>query len=81
MNTKQITRKYAARRLKRSLTVWFNAFVAVAATLLAVAETQFGLLKPYLGEKTWGLALFIVIMVNTALRMRTEIKHLREMLD
>lgn len=81
MNTKQLTRKYAARRLKRSMTVWFNAAVAVVASLLAVAETQFALLKPYLGEKTWGLALFIVVMVNAALRLRTEIKHLREMLD
>lgn len=51
----------------KSRTIWFNAFVA----MLAAAEASFGLLKPYLGESVYGVALFVVTIANVYLRFVT----------
>lgn len=50
-----------------SKTIRFNAFMAALAT----AEASFGLLKPYLGDKWYGVALFVVIIGNVYLRSIT----------
>lgn len=51
----------------KSKTIWLNASVAA----LAAAEASFGLLKPYLGESVYGVALFIVTIANVYLRFVT----------
>lgn len=42
-----------------------------AVGALALAEANFGLLKPYLGESTYGVLLFVLIMSGFALRFAT----------
>lgn len=58
-------------KLKKSWTLYFNLLSA----LLAGAEMQFQLLKDVIGEETYPVAYFALIMVNIALRFRTELKH------
>lgn len=63
--------KNSLAKLKKSWTVWLN----LGSALLAGAELQFHLLQPYLGDKWYGLAYFSLIMLNLALRFKTEMKH------
>lgn len=51
----------------KSKTLWLNLVVA----LLAVAEVQFHVLKPQLGDALWGVAFFAVTVLNVALRFIT----------
>jgi hypothetical protein len=51
----------------QSKTIWFNAVIAC----LAAAEASFSMLKPYLGESTYGVALFAVTIINVYLRCIT----------
>lgn len=52
---------------RRSWTMISIAFFAV----LGVAEAQFMLLKPYLGEKAYGVAYFVVLAIIAIARART----------
>lgn len=61
-------------RMKRSWTVYVNLLSA----LLAGAEMQFHLLETTLGDKIYPIAYFALIMVNIALRFKTELKHYTE---
>lgn len=61
--------------LKKSWTIYFNGISA----LLATAEMQFHLLKDVLPADKYGVALFALTMVNVALRVKTEIKHKKEL--
>lgn len=61
-------------RLKRSWTLYFN----VLSAMLIGAETQFHLLKGQLGDDYYSVAYFTLILVNIALRFRTESKHIKQ---
>lgn len=58
-------------RLRKSWTLYLNLISA----LLAGAEMQFHLLKDVIGEESYPVAYFGLIMLNIALRFRTEMKH------
>lgn len=62
------------QRLKTSWTLYFN----VLSALLIGAETQFHLLKGQIGDEYYNVAYFTLILVNIALRFRTEIKHVKQ---
>ncbi len=51
----------------KSKTYWFNAIIGAAA----LAEQHINLLKPMLGDKVYGLALFVLIIGNFILREMT----------
>lgn len=65
------------KNLFKSWTLWFNAF----SGLVAIAELNFQLLKPYVGDKWYGAAYFTLILVNAALRLRTEVKHQKSLIN
>ena len=69
--------RHALAKLKRSWTLYFN----LVSALLAGAEMQFHLLKDVIGEEAYPIAYFSLIMINIALRFKTELNHLKEKTD
>ena len=65
------------KKLVKSWTLWVN----IASALLAGAEIQFELMKPYIGDKWYSAAYFTLVMINIALRFRTEVKHQKSLIN
>ena len=56
-----------AKSIGESKTIWFNAIMAV----LSIAELNFHLLTPILGNSTYGVLLFGLTIGNAFLRVVT----------
>lgn len=56
-----------SKPVAKSKTIWFNAIMAA----LSVAELNFNLLAPVLGESTYGVLLFGITAGNAFLRVIT----------
>ena len=65
MDTKEFWARLRAGVI-RSWTMWSVYILAV----LGVAESQFHLLRPYLGEKVWGIAYFGVLLIVSIARLK-----------
>lgn len=53
-----------------SMTIWWSGALTVIGAVLALVETQFKLIEPYLGKWS-GAALMAIGIVNLLLRLRT----------
>lgn len=51
----------------KSKTYWFNSVIGA----IALAEQNMNVLKPMLGDKMYGVALFVVVIGNFILREMT----------